>query len=340
MFRTTIIPMPPISLETLTRRVIDYFRRYARRYHLNSGSVLARYVTNWGGFVNASFVITDGQQNYHLKLSDDGNSRYLMAYWLQNADILASRYHAPSVIDWIDIPRTEFGGVLMEWIPGKKADLFRQPEVLAGVLDLLARLHQDQELVQLYGIEGRTVSCLDSFLETYIDRFDEDLQGIFPELPAFIDLRLFDWMASETRQLEALSRESEVFQLPAASPIHGDLWEDNILVNPDGKWWVIDWDDLTVGDPALDYAVLLAPLWLDHHFSDDQIKAHLPGSETSEFYERFNLYLRAAALDQVIDSLADWVESQYNPAETARIQPLKEAAHRRALEFYRSRYPE
>ena len=67
-------------------------------------------------------------------------------------------------------------------------------------------------------------------------------------------------MREESLRVEAAVTSMESFSRPAESPVHGDLWQDNILVADDGRIRIIDWDDLALGDPALEFAVLLEPI--------------------------------------------------------------------------------
>jgi hypothetical protein len=100
--------MARTSLDVLTRRVEELFRERAARYGLNPAAIEARYVLNWGGFVNASFVLTDGQKTYHLKLADDEETQERLERWKFFSLRLAEKYHAPRVLDWVQIPRTPF----------------------------------------------------------------------------------------------------------------------------------------------------------------------------------------------------------------------------------------
>ncbi len=329
--------MSRTALDTLNRRVVDYFRKHAAQYGLNPATIEARYILNWGGFVNASFRLTDGAKNYHLKLADDSDSLERLKRWREFSALLASRYHAPRILEWLRVPRTGFEGALFEYIPGRPADLAGQPEVLEGVLDLLNHLHADQELgAALATIEGEIPTCTEYFLSVYIDRFDGDLLIVAGDLPPFVPLSLLNWMMGETRELEGLARDLPAFHQPAASPTHSDLWPSNILVGEENRFWIIDWDDLALGDPALEFSILLGPLWRHGQLSRTDIERRLPGDPA--FRERFDLCLRALILDEVIDTVADWVESDFAPDHQAEIRPAKERAHREALELYRQLY--
>jgi fructosamine-3-kinase len=329
--------MPRNSLDTLIRYITDYFRKHADRYNLKAESLEVRYILNWGGFVNASFFIKDGEKTLHLKLADLEETQEQLRRWQFFNQILTARYHAPQLLDWIKIPRTPYAGLLVEYIPGKPADFTAQPEVLKGVLDLLSRLHADRDLAAaLQELDGEVPSCTDYFLDLYIGRFDEDLVVIANDLPEFVSLKTLDWMMGETRELEGLARDLTAFQHPAGSPTHGDLWTNNILVTRAGDWYIIDWDDLALGDPALEYSIVLGPLWLTGALSLEQAEQMLP--DDPDFRQRFRLCLRALLLDQVIDSLADWVESDFSPDHQAEVRAAKEQVHRRSLEMYKKFY--
>jgi hypothetical protein len=58
------------QLNELNTAVTAWFVAHAEEYGLRAGAVEAQYILNWGGFVNASFTISDGHTTYHLKLAD------------------------------------------------------------------------------------------------------------------------------------------------------------------------------------------------------------------------------------------------------------------------------
>ena len=159
---------------------------------------------------------------------------------------------------------------------------------------------------------------------------------VAPNLPPFVSLDLLDWMMGETRELEGLARDLPAFHQPAGSPTHGDLWPSNVLVTGGGEWYIIDWDDLALGDPALEYSILLGPLWRQGKMSQAEIEGLLP--DNPDFRQRFNLCLRALVLDEVIDTLADWVESDFAPDHQVKVRAEKERIHRDSLNLYRELY--
>jgi aminoglycoside phosphotransferase (APT) family kinase protein len=109
-----------------------------------------------------------------------------------------------------------------------------------------------------------------------------------------------------------------------------------VLVCEDGRWYVVDWDDLALGDPALEFGILLGPLLAHLPPAERSMPAALPASHG--LHARLEVYLRAALLDEVIDSLADYVESDFAPEHQAEVQAEKQRVHEQALKRYRSIY--
>lgn len=324
-------------LVDLKRAVVAWFRGRAGHFGLRPETIEARYILNWGGFVNASFTVTDGETSYHLKLADDDWSQSCLERWRDLNELLSAKYHAPRMLDWVEIPGTPFRGPLFEHFPGAPLELTAQPHIRQEVLQMLNRLHLDTELATLLAEdEDEALDCGEYFMSIYIDRFDEDLRVVAADLPPFVSLGLLDWMMGETRELEAIAREMRAFSGPAASPTHGDLWVSNILVTGGGQWCIIDWDELALGDPALEYGIFLGALWRDEILSAAEVEDLLPAD--ASLRERFRVCLRASLLDQVIDSLADWVECAFAPEHQAQVRAEKERIHCQALERYHKIY--
>jgi aminoglycoside phosphotransferase (APT) family kinase protein len=107
-------------------------------------------------------------------------------------------------------------------------------------------------------------------------------------------------------------------------------------VVPSGEWFVLDWDDLGLGDPVLDVAVLL---WPRLRAAPDAWRAYpVPGRGAPALAARMGLHLRALLLDEVVDSLADWVEAATIPEHLEAVRPVKRRVHERALALCRERY--
>ncbi len=99
--------------------------------------------------------------------------------------------------------------------------------------------------------------------------------------------------------------------------VHGELHEDNILLHDDAVSAVIGWTDLRVGDPADDFAWLVAVD--DHEFVDTVMQAYAAArNETPDPH-----LLRRAALSAEF-ALAQWLVKGY-AADSARMVEDAEA---------------
>lgn len=322
-------PERPMATEG-ERLVRDVLRARAGEFGLDGDRLRVERVLNWGGFVAESFRATDGARSVHLKLAADQAE---MRRWLLVHDHLERHYRAPRILGWVDVPGTPLGGLAFDHIPGATWDPAARPGLLADLAALLGRLHADRTLLGRLGPGERTYR--DCWAERYRDQFAEGLAAIRPDRPACVTDDRLARMEREAQRVLALPDRDPAFDGATRSPCHWDLWQGNVLVEPDGAWWVLDWDGLAVGDPAEDYATLLWPVvaatgrgWRDllpALAADDPLAA------------RVDRHLRAITLDYAIDILADWADCP--PAWRDAIRPVKEAQHREFWDLYQSRHP-
>jgi len=299
--------------------------------NLNPRSVRVSHVLNWGGFVNHSFSVDDGSVRYHLKITDDLDSVGKLQTWRKLHDLLERRYRAPALIDWMDFPEIGFAGLLLQQVDGGSANFCGNPALVRQLIELADRLHKDADIQSSLAASGPEKTCLDHFVETYIDRFTADLEAVAAGQPPFVSSTLLNWMRHETDLLREIANSAQAFHKPAVEPVHGDLNEGNVLVTP-GDWLVVDWNDLALGDPAADLAVLLWPMvYQGRKWSEFPI----PDVEDG-FAERIEVCLRAQLLDEVIDPLADYVEARVVPSKQVEIELFKRKRHEEALERYRT----
>ncbi|MEO8448544.1 MAG: phosphotransferase [Gemmatimonadota bacterium] len=327
-----------MELDLLQPAVVAWFKRQAAALGMDQSRLTAEYRLNWGGFVNQSFRITDGATSYHLKLAGSADGRRRLGHWYQIHPPLTERYRAPRVVAWVVIPGTDHAGLLFEDVPGEPPQAWSealQDEVAATV----SRLHRDTD-VRRYLRKGELAgSCESVFRETFITRFAEDLATIEVTPPPFVTAEHLAWMTQEVNTLEEAAVEAPAFAAPADHPIHADLWINNVIVGPTGAWALVDWDDLRLGDPALDYAVLFGPTAASMKLADPA--RVLPYAEIERdpgVLARIPLYGRATLLDWVIDSLADYVDAGAVAEHTARVREEKERVHRLAKQEYQRTY--
>jgi thiamine kinase-like enzyme len=291
-------------------------------------------ILNWGGFMNRSFLISDGHRRLFLKLTMYPDIRRGLERWRQVASRLEAHYHAPRMVGWVDLAAPGFSGPLFEWIDGQ-TPVTLNAALAAEISAVIQELHGDDDLGHELGAPTR--SCEEAYLRAYHQRFTEDLDFIAANPPPFVSRALISWLYDRVEALRASTRGLAAFQLPADRPIHGDLWLNNVWVGPDEEWHLLDWDGVRLGDPMVDWTMLFGPTRHHPYAADvDDVLAHarLNGMERV----RLEVYIEASQLDWVIDPLSDWVESEHEPEHGSRIRAANEHVHGQALEAYRTRY--
>jgi hypothetical protein len=293
-------------------------------------------VWNPGGFVNQSFRVSAGGTVLHIKLASDADSLRGLHRWRHLHERITLQYAGPVMRGWVHLPDVGLEGPVCDWIPGAA------PSILAGAqrsaaIAVLSALHRDQVLaMDLQSMGDPVRSCAEAYLATFHDRFVEDLEGIRRAPPGFLTADRLAWMTEESAALASLVGGSSAFALPADRPTHQDPWLNNLLVTPAGAVHFLDWDGLALGDPMMDWAMLLGP---NPAVLRSATADNLPDLAFSDPQRRrFELHARATLLDWTIDPLADWVEAPVSDQQ-AGIRAAKRALHERALEAYRTRYP-
>lgn len=307
-----------------------FFLAHAADFGLDGTRLDVRYVLNWGGFVNTSFRVSDGRRGLHVKLSTTDEGQKALRRW-HALDPLLRPHRAPPVLDWVDVGAA--GGLVFPLLQGAAPAPSR--EVVQTVLHQVRNVWADAELAeQLRG--GAAVTAADCYLRTYHHRFCEDLAAVESERPGFLSESDLSSMREEVTRLERRVRESPAFLEEVNSPTHGDLWLNNMLWQTPRSWWLLDWDDLRLSDPAMDLATLAGPASTDLRplkYLDRTVE--VLGHEARE---RLKLLGRASLLDWVIDPLADWIEARAAPLHEATVRAEKERVHREALALYRELY--
>lgn len=319
-----------MNAESLQRLARDHFRAHAGQYALARDEVEARYVLNWGGFVNYSYRIADGRRAYHLKLALGGDAQASLRRWYEVRHLLAP-YHTPRIVDWVELG--DAAGMLFEVVPGTVPTL--TTEVVDALVPALSALFADQALAA--ALAGpHAVTARDAFMDSFHERFTEDLRGIGEAPPPFVDAALLAWMHDEVARLRTDVGACSAFDERLVTPVHGDLWLNNIHWVDRNEWYLLDWDDVRIGDSAADVAALLGPA--SHDLRPLKLVERVQGALTPSQRARLPLLGRATLLDWVIDPLSDWVEAEASPEHAETVRAEKERVHREALGVYRGLY--
>lgn len=325
-----------LPIPTLTPLVYQAVLAQADGLGLDADRLAVEYVLNWGGFGNASFNVGDGRWRFHLKLTPDPATQEALRRWQRFHTILEARYHAPALLGWLTIPGTPYQGPIFEFVAGEFLDGSRMPTVLNDLLRMVGLLHADRELAQKMNLKEPVRTYLDCFRSRYIETLREDLAFIRTEPPPFVSPTRLRWMSEQVDVLDKLAQESGAFEGEANAVIHWDLWWNNILVNPSGRWYIVDWDDVGLGDPAMDFATVIFPLTCvptNRDWRDFPIPA-----QDEAFTTRMAIYRRMQVLDWVIDVLADWIDCREAPSSQAEVRSRKRAEHEQFLRIYEADY--
>jgi hypothetical protein len=319
-----------MNADTLRVLVTDYFASRAPSIGVDPDTLVVEYVLNWGGFVNYSYRIRDRRHAYHLKLSLSADGQAALRRWMTLAPLL-ERYHAPSILDWIDLGSA--AGPLFPCLPGNPPSLSH--DVVGELVPVLLQLNEDRGLAAALQ-PSHTITAHAAYLATFHERFTADLRGIREARPPFVSEDLLQWLDDQVGTLSQLVASAAAFAEPLTRPVHGDLWLNNILWVDRDDWHLVDWDDLRIGDPAADLAMLLGPTADDPRPLKmlEQVDSLLPSSDR----ERLSRLGRATLLDWVIDPLSDWIEAGAAPEHEHAVRAEKERIHERALACYRELY--
>ena len=267
---------------------------------------------NHTGVGKLSFAVRVGDRALWAKVAADADEDESLATWARVAGILAERHAAPPVLDVLSVD-------------GRTALLFPHldaPQATRGLLHerygearaLLAGLHSDTELAHLLGGPTTTADC---FRSVWLTRFVADLDVI----EGYVARDLHDYLADE---VDDLTGQVEALDLQVHAAVHGDPWHENFLVTPD-RLWLLDWEDLCVGDPVVDDAILRRDaVGTDPH--------HWPEGAADVAARR------ALMLDSVIDVAADWVEAELLKGGNPLVRRQKEAAYLAGLDVYRDEF--
>ncbi|MCX4570320.1 phosphotransferase [Streptomyces albogriseolus] len=221
-----------------------------------------------GGAANSSFRLTSDQGEYVLTSLDN-----------HDEDTAATLARHTQALHRLGLPTSEVvpavGGSLVTPVGGRLfmlkkwiAGTVQQPLPLTLLPDaggLLARLHSLTPGAA--GLEDVPVGT----------------RRLSPEhlaaMAGFADQEFAQWLAARLDRVRA----AEVGGLRAPCLIHGDLFDDNVIVRDDGGLSVLDWETISLDDPLLDLGMAAVGLAQDEAglLSTDRLHALLAGYEKS-----------------------------------------------------------
>jgi|GEM_PF-596491 Phosphotransferase enzyme family. len=331
-----------MDLQLAEQKIAEWASANSQSLGISLDHIQATYLYNPGGFGNLSVRLTDGSKRLHVKLAPPHKAARLRQ-WASVSDYLAEHYTAPKLVHEIHqeiVPGYSYG-LIFEFIENAVplAEGQFSKTLLADVMEKIAKLHGDNHLRgMLPDAEARTYA--EAFEEEYISRFTEDLEGIRKSrelLKDFVSDETIRWFGEEIERLREEVKQSPAFQYSAGDVVHNDLNGNNVLTTRKDDFRIIDWDDLSgQGDAAMDYSVLLWPIADDPSWLTWREK--ILADAGAAVVERLELYFRAKLLDDVIDVLADYAESEQVPEYKEETQQKAKAIHLRSYPKYLAKY--
>ncbi|UVI30474.1 aminoglycoside phosphotransferase family protein [Paenibacillus spongiae] len=330
-----------MDIKAAELKVAEWAKRCGQALGLRGSEIEAAYIWNPGGFVNQSYRVSDGDTVRYVKFAQEERAACLQQ-WALISGHLAERYHAPRLVREVTqevIPGYPYG-LVFEYLEAKPLSDIADPiPMIPKVLQLLHQLHRDEQIRQTIPSGEAAQTCAEALIDEYITRFEGDLEGIRAGRHAltFVRDQTIEWFEAEIAALRRLAGELPCFRKQASDVTHNDINWQNILANDNRDLWLIDWDNLKAnGDAAMDYSVLLWPLYGKWEWPVWREKViDLAGEEV---YERMELYFRAKLFDDVIDVLADYVEAEDMPEVREKTQQRAKEIHLRAYPEYRKLY--
>lgn len=326
--------MAGADMAALKDSVRQYFQEQAGDFELEASKIQVSLIPSSSDYGHRHFRVGDGQAALFVKLSLDEDKKNRMRQWARQNLRLTGRFQAPRLLSWVELDG--YGGLALEFLDGHQPDLSGESNLFAQAVDLLEKLHGDKELARALTPETYSRKMSDSMLQTFVYPLLSDIAETEDQWPKEVDDDTRARFRGEVEELERLAQENQAFSPLADSPVHGNYRVENLMVTPKG-WYVMDWDDLRLGDPALDFATLF---WsLDEGGLGEGTEGLLEVFKGQpELQARLPLYFRALLLQEAAGSLAEYVRVADYPDQAEKVRAAKIKRHQKAAARYRELY--
>lgn len=217
------------------------------------GARVAAAASQDGGFspgLASICTLTDGTQRFIKAVSADLNPDSPGMY-AEEARIVAA---FPATTP---VPRLQWSGDIDGWIVlvfdvvhGRQPTLPWTPDELAAFIAAVDAMGDWADPAPAVGAPTLAARLADQF--TGWRRFAAD--GVGQPAESGIE-PLDDWAVDAVDALAALEQRWDE-GTAGTSLLHADLRADNIIIDPEGRWWFVDWAHAAVGAPWTDLAGL------------------------------------------------------------------------------------
>lgn len=200
--------------------------------------------------------------------------------------------------------RMQNGDVItaQEWLEGRELT----PEDMKSrqITDLLQKIHHSPELLHMLMRLGKKPVTSDLLLEEIQHRLER--LGLIQE---------YGEIAVALNYLEKLLPVTRDQKLVVC---HCDLNHNNLMMDKNGVIFLVDWDNATIADPAMDFGSLLK-WYIPQEEWNEWLKKY-GMTEHEHLYERMHWYLLLDALDYI-----SWHREREEPEKVSeRLATLKE----------------
>lgn len=316
----TILGPPMADIDQIAEVLCGVLRR---QWGLRAPQV--HHKINPFGFTLVTLSVSDGPSRLHVKLAPRGRQSGLRK-WLRHEATLHGRYRAPNIRGWVSLPGTGYAGLVFDHLPGRNPGPLAMRSVAPKLARLLDRLHHDAPLARaLRGTQRREPDAA--------VMIREGVQVACDRPPPFVRRADALWVRNQGEANLRALRDIRTGWKPCA--IHGDMWAGNLMVQG-RNWWVIDWDELALGDPAGDWSAMA--LMADPRGDFERGIRRLATMPDAATMARARVHHRALVLSWVVDVLADWHEAVALGAHARRVRATKQVLYERWLGVYRRWY--
>ncbi len=188
------------------------------------------------GHGHETYFVSKGQQRFFVKLGADPDRWQAMAKLGISPEVFAAGYLPDGQTVMVQPfvagrnPTRQDYHTHLEQVAHMIQKMHQSPIVQASLPRVLSQKYSDAGLAALQNVRSRWQRCRPIVLET----------------AKLVDTAL-DTLEREIRSLKGLGLVAS----------HGDICNANWLVTPEGQWYLVDLESMSLDDPALDVGAIL-----------------------------------------------------------------------------------
>jgi hypothetical protein len=117
-----------MDLQLAEKHVTAWAKEYSYAIGLKGSKIEAKYIWNPGGFVNQSFLLSDGETFWHVKFAQERKAPCLKQ-WAMISEHLTDNHNAPRLVQEVtqEISPGFCYGLVFEYVKGKPLSSISNP---------------------------------------------------------------------------------------------------------------------------------------------------------------------------------------------------------------------